>query len=168
MKTKTKEGNMKEGEIKMTKYKLTKETTETITGITLYRIEALKDFGDVSKGDKGGFIEKTENLEDDGDAWVSGNAWIYGNAWVSGNAWIYGNARVYGDACIYGKKLMGGYFYHYKSKNEVIEKVDMGNNYELLCSKPEFEEEVKENDLDLSGTEVEVIIKGEKYTAVIK
>ena len=150
------ENNMKEGEIKMTKYKLTKETTETITGITLYRIEALKDFGDVSKGDKGGFIEKTENLEDDGDAWVSGNAWIYGNA------------RVYGDAWIYGKKLMGGYFYHYKSKNEVIEKVDMGNNYELLCSKPEFEEEVKENDLDLSGTEVEVIIKGEKYTAVIK
>ena len=31
-------------------------------GINLYRIEALKDFSDVKKGDIGGCIEKGENL----------------------------------------------------------------------------------------------------------
>ena len=39
------------------KFKLTKESKE-ISGIKLYRIEALEDFNNVSKGDKGGFIEK--------------------------------------------------------------------------------------------------------------
>lgn len=37
----------------MKKYKLTEETKEYY-GITLYRIEALKDFGTVKAGDKGG------------------------------------------------------------------------------------------------------------------
>ena len=35
------------------KYKLTEETFQVFGGSTLYRIEALKDFGDVKKGDKG-------------------------------------------------------------------------------------------------------------------
>ena len=39
------------------KYKLTEETIN-IEGKTLYRIEALKDFADIKKGDKGGFVEK--------------------------------------------------------------------------------------------------------------
>ena len=43
------------------KYKLTEETTN-MGGRTLYRIEALKDFGNVKKGDKGGFIENEDNL----------------------------------------------------------------------------------------------------------
>ena len=40
----------------MKKYKLTDESI-TIYGRRLYRIEALIDFSDVEKGDKGGFIE---------------------------------------------------------------------------------------------------------------
>lgn len=43
------------------KYKLTEETIR-VYGSTLYRIEALKDFNDVKKGDKGGFIENEDNL----------------------------------------------------------------------------------------------------------
>jgi hypothetical protein len=39
------------------KYGLTGETIE-VDGHILYRIQALKDFGDVKKGDLGGFIEK--------------------------------------------------------------------------------------------------------------
>ena len=38
------------------KYKLTSESKEYNRRI-LYRIEALKDFSDVKKGDKGGWIE---------------------------------------------------------------------------------------------------------------
>ena len=43
------------------KYKLTDETI--ICGFaTLHRIEALRSFGNVRKGDKGGFIESEDNL----------------------------------------------------------------------------------------------------------
>lgn len=54
------------------KYKLTEETKQ-IDGLTLYRIEALKDFGDIKRGDKGGWIEKEDNLSQDDNAWVSGD-----------------------------------------------------------------------------------------------
>jgi len=130
------------------KYKLTKKTKEHF-GVILYQIEALKDFGNVSKGDKGGYIEKVENL-----AWVSGDAWVYGNAKVYGNAEVYGNAKVYGNAEVYGElKLIGGYFYHTKESSKEIEKVDIDEHCELLCSEPELEEE---ND------EVEIVVEGKK------
>ena len=67
------------------KYKLTDETIN-INGRTLYRIEALKDFNDVKKGDKGGFVEKEENLSQISDCWVYGDAMVYNNAMVYGNA----------------------------------------------------------------------------------
>ena len=67
-------------------FKLTSETKISITGETLYRIEATQDIPErfVTKGQKGGFVssEKTKF----GDARVSGNAWVYGDAQVSGNA----------------------------------------------------------------------------------
>ena len=89
------------------KYKLTDETIK-LNGVTLYRIEALKYFGEIKKGDKGGFIESENNLAHEGDAWVSDNAHVYGNACVFDNSQVYGNAfvsgyaQVYGDAFVYG------------------------------------------------------------------
>ncbi|MEM4270908.1 MAG: polymer-forming cytoskeletal protein, partial [Candidatus Pacearchaeota archaeon] len=73
------------------KYKLTKTKKEWF-GITFYQIEALKDFNDVKKGERGGWIEKESNLSQEG------NAWVYGNARVSGDAFVYGNAQVSGNA----------------------------------------------------------------------
>ena len=107
------------------KYKLTDETIG-FEGKTLYRIEALKDFGEIKKGDKGGFIASENNLAHEGDAWVSDNARVYGdacvfgcacvydNAWVSGNgqvsgnASVCGNARVYNHACVHGDARVYG------------------------------------------------------------
>lgn len=43
------------------------------------RIFALKNFGNVVKGDKGGLVEREGNLSQFGDAWVSGNARVYDN-----------------------------------------------------------------------------------------
>lgn len=43
------------------KYKLTDETIE-LGGATLYRIEALREFGNVRAGDKGGFVQSELNL----------------------------------------------------------------------------------------------------------
>ena len=63
---------------------------------TLYRIVALADFGNVTTGDQGGYIESEKNLSQ------SDNAWVYDNARVYGNAEVYGNARVCDDARVYG------------------------------------------------------------------
>ena len=83
------------------KYELTSETIETDEGITLYRIKALKDFGNVNKGDLGGFIESEDNLSQEGITWVYDNARVFGDAKVSGNAWVYNDAQVYGDAKVF-------------------------------------------------------------------
>ena len=88
----------------MKKFELTDEFVTNVFGHKLFRIKALVAFGDVEKGELGGFIEKEDNLSHDDNAWVygnaqvSGNAWVYGNARVSGNAWVSGNAQVFGDA----------------------------------------------------------------------
>lgn len=140
----------------MKKYKLTK-TTRVIFGRTLYQIKALKDFSDVRKGDVGGWVEKEENLSQEGNAWIYGNAQVYDNAWVSGdaqvcgNAQVYGNARVYddaqvygnvyvygntwvlGDAWIYGKLKIGtGYFFGHKRRKEKIKFKKLDDDYDVI------------------------------------
>ena len=93
------------------KYKLTNKKIDYL-GRTLYQIEAVKKFGNIAKGQKGGFIEKKSNLSQDGNAWVYNYAMVYGDAKVCDNAKVYdcakvrgaavvrGNARVYGDALV--------------------------------------------------------------------
>jgi len=41
------------------KYRLTGETIKK-DGFTLYRIQATKDFGNIRKGDLGGFVERAD------------------------------------------------------------------------------------------------------------
>ena len=95
------------------KYKLTDETKVT-NGVVLHRIEALRDFGDIKVGDKGGYVEDERNLLHIGNAWVYDNAEVYGNALVRGNASVYdnalvrGNASVCGNASVYGTALVCG------------------------------------------------------------
>ena len=69
------------------KFKLTNEKI-VLRNNVFYRIEALKDFADVRKGDRGGFLENEFNLSQ------------LGNAWVYGDARVYGNAHEYGTACV--------------------------------------------------------------------
>lgn len=80
----------------MKKFKLTSEFIVDISGVKLFRIKALIEFGNVKAGDLGGYIEKEENLSHMGNAWVSGNAQVSGDARVFGNAWVFGDARVSG------------------------------------------------------------------------
>ena len=75
----------------MKKYELTAEFIEK-WGKKLFRIKALISFGSVEAGELGGYVEKEDNLAQDGDAWV------YGDARVCGDAWVYGNAEVCGNA----------------------------------------------------------------------
>ena len=98
----------------MKKYELLKNDTIKIGVKTLYRIRALKDFGNVKTGDIGGYVESENNLNQYDYAWVYENARVYGNAKVCedanvfgdarvyGNTWVYGDARVYGNANVFG------------------------------------------------------------------
>ena len=81
----------------MKKFELTSEFV-TFLGKKLFRIKALVSFGDVKEGELGGLVEKEENLDQSGNAWVYGNARISGDARVSGDAQVSGNAWVSGDA----------------------------------------------------------------------
>lgn len=82
----------------MKKFELTTETKINIFGKKLFRIKALISFGPISAGEKGGWVEKEENLSQSGNAWVSGNAEVSGDACVRGNAYIAGNACVCDNA----------------------------------------------------------------------
>ena len=91
----------------MKKFELTSEFV-TFLGKTLFRIKALVSFGDVAEGELGGFIERENNLDQSGDAWVYGDAQVSGNAQVSGDARVYGDAWVCGDARVYGDAWVCG------------------------------------------------------------
>ena len=90
------------------KYKMLKEDTIEVKGHTLYRIEALRDFGIVKKGNLGGFVEKEKNLSQFGGCWVFDNAKVFDNARVSDDAKVFGNARTYGNAEIFGNARIYG------------------------------------------------------------
>lgn len=93
---------------KVKKFKLTSEFIVDISGVKLFRIKALIEFGNVKAGDLGGYIEKEENLSHMGNAWVSGNAQVSGDARVSGNARVSGDARVFGNAQVFGDARVSG------------------------------------------------------------
>ena len=90
------------------KFKLTDETITNDWGVTLSRIIALKDFGNVKTGEKGGFVEKEENLSHENDCWVFGNAKVSGEARVSGEAQVSGEARVCGKAQVFDEAQVSG------------------------------------------------------------
>ena len=58
------------------KYKLIEESIN-FRGKTLYRIEALKDFGNIKKGDKGGYVQSEKNLSQEANCWIYNNAKVY-------------------------------------------------------------------------------------------
>ena len=91
----------------MKKFELTSEFV-TFLGKKLFRIKALISFGNVEEGELGGYVEKEENLSNDGNAWVYGNARVFGNARVYGDAWVYGNAVVFGNAEVFGDAWVYG------------------------------------------------------------
>lgn len=91
----------------MKKFELTSEFV-TFLGKKLFRIKALVSFGDVKEGELGGLVEKEENLDQSGNAWVYGNARVYGGALVYGDARVYGDAQVCGDARVYGNAWVSG------------------------------------------------------------
>lgn len=153
------------------KYKLTEETKEW-RGHILHRIEALKDFGNVKIGKRGGWIEKEENLEQEGNAWVYGDAKVYGNAEVCGNAKVYGYAEVCGNAKVCGNaevcgdaKVCGNadyiVFKNWWSSGRYFTWTRSNNMWKVGCFFGTGEELIKKaySDSEKSGREYERIVK---------
>lgn len=82
------------------KYELTDETMQRC-GHTLHRIRALRSFGNVSKGNLGGWIEDEHNLSHEDTCWVYSKAIVYENARVLDDAKVCGQALVYGRATLF-------------------------------------------------------------------
>lgn len=147
------------------KYKLTDETIE-VEGKTLYRIEALKDFGKIKKGDKGGFVQSEDNLSHSDDAWVYGNACVYGDACVCGDACVYDNAKVYGNACVYGNAKIANnsdyiVFKNWWSSGRYFTWTRSNDMWKVGCFSGTGEELIKKayKDSEKSGREYERIVK---------
>lgn len=81
----------------------------------LRRIRAIRDFGNVKKGQLGGYIADEACLSHDSNCWVadnarvaaygvriSGNAQIAENAYIASNTQIFDNARIDGNATVNG------------------------------------------------------------------
>ena len=85
------------------KYWLDESDCIRVDGRKLYRILAVKsmtlsDGTIVRAGEKGGYVESTDNLSQDGNSWVGGDAKVYGDAEVGGDALVDGMATVSGQA----------------------------------------------------------------------
>jgi hypothetical protein len=68
------------------KYRLDRDDWVKVDGEKLYRVVALKDFGDVEAGQRGGFIAGEHNLSHLGNCWVAGLARVMKNGRVEKNA----------------------------------------------------------------------------------
>ena len=157
------------------KYILTNETIKVEDGSVLYRIRAVKDFGDVHKGDYGGWIKSESNLSQKDDCWV------YNEARVSGNSRVYGYARVFSDVEVYGRADIcgdaeiesfedyavyknnwstGRYFTWTRSNNKWAVGCFYGSGEELIKRAYEMSE--------ISGKCYEIIVKAQEAISNIK
>ena len=92
----------------MKKYELQPTDKKTPFGKPLFQVVALRNFGDVRKGDVGGYIERTDNLSNKGNCWVFGEARVFENACVFGEARVFENACVFGEAFVFGNAQILG------------------------------------------------------------
>ena len=124
----------------MKKYELIKESKTIFKGREVFRVKALKNFGNVKAGVIGGWVCSENNLSQYGYCWIYGNAKVidsakmyddarmYGNARMCDNARMFDNARMrdnakmYGNAKVRGSGIIGG-------NAEVRDVIIYGNVY---------------------------------------
>ena len=100
------------------KYELTKETM-CFDGVTLHRIQAIKDFGNVEAGELGGWVESEKNLSQSGDCWIAMEAKAYGGAEIGDSAILTrkaiacGNSTICNDTLVSDESIIRGFTYLY-------------------------------------------------------
>ena len=72
----------------------------------LHRIRAVRSFGNVQKGELGGYIESPKNLRHTGLSWIGGNALVYDDSIVYDDAVVCGDAVVRDRSEVYDKAII--------------------------------------------------------------
>lgn len=90
------------------KYKLIQDSRIWQYDRAIYRIQALRDFSDVKKGDLGGFVESEENLSQEGNCWIYDNAQAVEKSTVKGDACLRDCAKMYDSSLIKDKAQLQG------------------------------------------------------------
>ena len=93
------------------KYEILKDDYRLIGDTKIYRIRLLVD-GVVPlarKGDLGGFVQREDNLDQEGTCWLYNNAIAMERANVSQNAKLYDDAIIFDNARARGNAQMGDY-----------------------------------------------------------
>lgn len=127
--------------IKNSKYELVKDDVKEVTyntrymtnqTATVYRIRALKNFGDVKAGDLGGYVSSQDNLGRSGTCWVhddsvvAGTGKVMGNSQVRDHSFIYSGVHVRGDSVIRNSTVMNNESKTLKIVDETIENQVIG------------------------------------------
>lgn len=98
------------------KYELTKEKYyDSRAEAVVYRIQALRDFGNVKKGDLGGFVANENNLSHANTCWIYDNAIVCGESKVCEGAEVRDSAVVCGTSTIWESTCIFENAYVYNS-----------------------------------------------------
>ncbi len=118
------------------KYRIIISDIKIIRGKTLYRIHSLKDFGDVKKGDFGGYIDSYKTLSQTNNSWFGPDVCVY-DSFISENSTISGNVIIFNSKIINNSVI--------KSNNEIYDstifnttingncKIDKSMLFSSLC-----------------------------------
>lgn len=117
------------------KYELVETDFKSENGKKLYRIKALKNFGeDIKKGDLGGYVESEKNLSQNGDCWIFDNATVKDNSIVKDNAIVGDYARIEGNSVVEKEAIIDG---DSQVKDAIVRKSDelytFKNNYSKIA-----------------------------------
>ena len=88
------------------KYELTSNYLYDENHNKVYQIRALKAFGNIRKGQLGGYIAHERNLSQTGDCWVYENAEVSEDARVVHNAMLRDFSKATGNARIYNNVVL--------------------------------------------------------------
>lgn len=90
------------------KYKLIESSRSWQYCRHIYRIQALRDFSDVKKGDLGGFVESEANLSQMGDCWIYDMAQAVDKSRVEGDACLRDCSKMYDSSLLKDKAQLQG------------------------------------------------------------
>lgn len=70
----------------------------TPSGVTVTAIKALKDFGNVKKGDYGGYVSSYACLDQSGDCWIDEFS-IVVNSYIGGDSYVEDSSVINSEVC---------------------------------------------------------------------
>lgn len=89
----------------------------------VYRIRALKNFGDVKAGDLGGYVSSEKNLGRSGKCWIYDDSVVTGTGKVTGDSKVCDNSFIYSNVSVRGNSLIKNSSINNKQK-ETLKIID--------------------------------------------